>query len=196
MRIGVTIDEVLRDFIGQLIHTYEKYINTVDIDENDVKSFDLLNYFKFNNIEAMNDFIYKEAALEIFGHADQMSPNLMNHFNSFITDIIDEEEHEIKIISREADKSIPSTFFFLSKLGCRISKVEFVTKYENMWDNVDILITATPKALETKPNNKISIKINSSYNTDIESDYEYNGLIDLINDEDGYNKIIKTTKQK
>ncbi len=196
MTIGITINEVLRDFIGQLTYTYEKYIKETDINEDDVKSLELLDYFKFDNVEAMNHFIYKEAALEIFGHADQKTPNLINHFNEFISNILDEEEHEIVIVSREADKSIPSTFFFLSKLGCRIPKVEFVTAYEDKWNNVDLLITANPKALEMQPKNKTSIKIKTSYNEDSKADYEFDSLIDLIRDEDAFDVIIKKAKKK
>jgi hypothetical protein len=31
------------------------------------------------------------------------------------------------------------------------------------WDGIDVLITANPKALESKPEGKISIKVNASY---------------------------------
>ena len=106
-RIGITLNEVLRDFIGQLAYTYEKYIGDFDLTEDQITSFDLIEYFKFDTIDKMNKFIYDEAALEIFGHADQLHDNIMNSFNNLIMDIEDEEEHEIEIVSREIIKSIP-----------------------------------------------------------------------------------------
>jgi hypothetical protein len=70
-------------------------------------------------------FLYTEASLEIFGHADQLSDGLINHFNIFLGEIKD-EEHQIEV-SREVEKQ--STFFFLSKTGCKIENIRFVTDY-------------------------------------------------------------------
>lgn len=192
MKIGIDINEVLRDFIGQLAYTYEKYIGEVDIDKNPVDSFDLINHFKFKTIDEMNKFLYLEASLEIFGHADQLHENLMNQFNMFLMDTKDEEEHEIIITSKEVAKSIPSTYFFLSKLGCRAEQINFVQNYEDIWDNVDLLITANPIALETKPNDKISIKINSSYNKESKSDFQLDSILEFIKDNELRDKILNT----
>lgn len=192
MRIGIDINEVLRDFIGQFAYTYEKYIDKVDIDENPVDSFDLMNHFKFNTIDDMNKFLFLEASLEVFGHADQLHDNLMAQLNMFLMDIKDEEEHEIIITSKEVAKSIPSTYFFLSKLGCRADKIIFVDKYKDIWNGVDVLITANPTALETKPNDKISIKINSSYNKTSKSDFQLDSILEFIKDDNLRDKILNT----
>jgi len=192
MKIGITINEVLRDFIGQLNYTYSKYINDTDITEADVTSFNLIEYFKFDDINQLNRFLYLEAPLEIFGHADQMSDGLINHFNTFLMDTKDEGEHEIILISREIEKSIPSTLFFLSKTGCRAANIKFVTSYSEKWDDVDVLITANPQTLENKPNGKISVKVNASYNKNTPSDYEIDSILDFINNEELRVKILNT----
>jgi hypothetical protein len=192
MRIGIDINEVLRDFIGQFAYTYEKYIGEVDIEKNPVDSFDLMNHFKFDSVDEMNKFLFLEASLEVFGHADQLHENLISQLNMFLMDVKDEEEHEIIITSKEVAKSIPSTYFFLSKLGCRADKVIFVSKYEDIWDNVDLLITANPKALETKPNEKLSIKINASYNNNSKSDFELDSILEFIKDSEVREKILNT----
>jgi len=192
MKIGITINEVLRDFIGQFAYTYNKYIEEIDITNDDVTSFNLIEHFKFDDINKLNRFLYLEAPLEIFGHADQMSDGLMNHFNNFLTDIEDEGEHEIILISREVEKSIPSTFFFLSKTGCRIKKIKFVLNYDEKWDDIDVLVTANPQTLELKPSGKISIKVKSSYNKDVVSDYEIDSILDFINNEELRNRILNT----
>jgi len=80
MKIGITINEVLRDYIGQVTYTYNKYIAPCDIKEGEVTNFNLIEFYKFDDITKLNTFLYLEAALEIFGHADQVSDGLMNHF--------------------------------------------------------------------------------------------------------------------
>jgi len=192
MKIGISINEVLRDFLGQLTYTYEKYIAETDVEEGTITELDLMKYFKFNSVDDMNKFLFDEAALEIFGHADQAKENLMTKVNMFLMEIKDEEEHEIEIVSREVNKSIPSTMFFLSKLSCRADRLRFVMKYEDYWDGLDVLITANPTALEAKPEGKISIKINTSYNKDSKSDFELDSLIEFMSDEKLRDKILNT----
>ncbi len=192
MKIGITINEVLRDFIGQFAYTYNKYIEEIDITQEDVTSFNLIEHFKFDDVIKLNRFLYLEAPLEIFGHADQMSDGLMNHFNTFLSDMIDDGEHEIILISREIDKAIPSTLFFLSKTGCRATNIKFVTRYEQKWDDIDVLITANPQTLDVKPSGKISVKVNTSYNTNSPSDFEIDSILDFINNEDLREKILNT----
>jgi len=196
MKIGITINEVLRNFIGQLAFTYEKYVGDIDITEEDVTNFNLIEFFKFDDINKLNSFLYLEAPLEIFGHAGQMSDGLMNHFNNFILEMRDDGEHEVELISLEVDKSIPSTFFFLSKLGAKIPNIRFVNKYEDKWNGIDVLITANPKTLECKPSGKIGVKVNCPYNKETKSDYEVNSLLDFIKNESLRNKILSTTITK
>lgn len=201
MKIAISINEVLRDYIGQFIYTYEKYIvpdlekdgkKVSEVNIEDVTSFNLMDHFEFEDINKLNTFLYKEAPLEIFGHADLMSDGLMIHFNRFLSDIKDDEEHEIELVSREVDKSIPSTFFFLSKTACMIDKIRFVKHHEDEWGDADVLITANPTSLSSKPNGRTSIKINTSYNHNVNSDYEINSILEFINDEELRNKILNT----
>jgi hypothetical protein len=191
MFINVSINEVLRDFISQLTYVYDKYIGPSNIKEGDVTNFELMNFFKFDSKFEMSKFIYMEAPLEIFGHADLMSDNLMNHFNYFIEEMKDEEIN-VKLVSREVNKSIPSTLFFLSKTGCRAQDIHFVDDSKKEWDNADILITANPDALINKPNGKISVKIKASYNKDIAADFELDSILDFIKDENLRTKILTT----
>jgi hypothetical protein len=195
-RIGITLNEVLRDFLGQLEYTYEKYIGPIELNEDSVKSLDLLDYFEFEDKHQLNKFLYQEASLEIFGHADQIEDNIMNDFNQFIMDIEDDEEHELELVSREFDKSIPSTYFFLSKLACKIKNVRFVKEYEEFWDGVDILVTANPIALDLKPENKTSVKIESSYNKNSESDFTFDSFRAMLKDEDSHMRIFNNIQLK
>lgn len=192
MKIGITINEVLRSFVSQFAYTYDKYIGPTDIKEEDVTSFNLIDFFKFDNIDKLNSFLYLEAPLEIFGHADQISDGIMNHFNNFIMDIKDDGEHEIELISREVNKAKPSTMFFLSKTGCQADNIRFVGNYENKWDGVDILITANPQTLECKPSGKVSVKVKTPYNKDVSADYEIDSILDFIKDLELRDRILNT----
>lgn len=191
-RIGISINEVLRDFLGQMIYTYNKYISETKIKETEITSFNLLEFFKFDSHHDLNKFLYVEASLEIFGHADQVSDGLINHFNHFLMDIKDDGDHEIELVSKEANKSIPATFFFLSKTGCKIEKIRFIQDSAMEWDGVDILITANPDAIRNKPHNKISVKVNTSYNKDVTADYQIDSILDFIKDESFRNKVLNT----
>lgn len=190
--IGIGLDEVLRDFIGQFEYVYNKYLNgNLDTREVPVTSFDLINYFPFTGgTDEMNMFLYEEAALEVFGHADELHTNLINRLNIFLMDVQDDEEHEIWLVSREAVNSIPATFFFLSKTGARFDRIKFVQKYSEEWDGIDVLITANPRVLACKPEGKISVKVKASYNEESPADHEIESLFDFMDHEDTRNNIL------
>ena len=190
MKIAITINEVLRDFTGQLSYIYNKYVDRdFSLVDTPVTEWDLLEYFKFKDTKELNSFLYTECSYEIFGMADQLHDNVIAKLNEFMVDVNDYEEHEVILISREANKSIPATLFFLSKLGFSGNDIKFVKNYEDKWDFVDVLVTANPIALETKPEGKISVKIDSMYNKDVESDYTLLDVMELFNNEDKLEKI-------
>jgi hypothetical protein len=64
MKIGISINEVLRDYIGQITYTYDKYIADSNIKEGDVTNFNLLEFLNLKIL--INMFLYTEASLEIF----------------------------------------------------------------------------------------------------------------------------------
>lgn len=185
MVIGISVDEVLRNFLDRFSLIYQKYDYTnqeVDFINNPVKDPELLNYFTaFKDKDELNKFMYDECALEIFGHAGQLRDNLMNNINKFLIKLEETElDIKVRIVSREALNSIPATYFFLSKTGCRINDIKFVPRYEDKWDHADILFTASPKALENKPDGKIGVKVNCSYNEHVASDFEIDRIEDVL----------------
>jgi 5'(3')-deoxyribonucleotidase len=194
MKIVISINEVLRDTLAQMDYTYTKYLGEGDytIKKDDITSFNLSDHFTFSSKSELNKFLYEEASLEVFGHADQMYENLMTRFNMFLVDIEEEEEHTVELVSREYLKSIPSTLFFLSKLGCRASNIRFVKQNEEEWGDADVLITANPIALENKPNDKVSVKIKAPYNKNVIADFELDSILDFIKDATLRDKILNT----
>jgi hypothetical protein len=204
MKIGISINDVLRAYTEQISYVYGKYMlygleegvdskdteklkeiqdlrDRYDVTKNYLTDFDLVEYFDFEDVSKLNDFLYREASLEIFGHADELHNNLMSRLNAFAMDIEDDEEHELELVSRDVYKSIPATHFFLSKTACMVKNMRFVNEPEDKWDGLDVLVTANPKALKSKPDGKIAIKIKTTYNEDVDADYSFDTLIDMIN---------------
>jgi hypothetical protein len=57
-----------------------------------------------------------------------------------------------------------------------------------VWDQVDILLTADPILLLEKPEGKLVVKFNTSYNKQIDTDLEINSLSE-------FDQIIKKIKE-
>lgn len=213
-KIGIDINGVLRDTIGKFDQLYEKHLiessdepfagNTYELDMSgntelielesesfeykkisDVDSLELDKHFSFKSKEELFNFMYEEYAMELFGHAPSTEMTTFNMLNDLYYELRD--ENELLIVSSEIGKSKPASLFFISKFGCLLEKVLFfsdVTK-NNMWNQIDILLTADPNLLLEKPVGKTVIKFNTSYNKHIESEYEISSLSE-------FGEIIKT----
>lgn len=153
-----------------------------------VTSLDLENHFLFKDKDELYSFMYEDYTMELFGHApstEMMTFNLLNDIYYNLRDT-----HDLIIVSDEIGRSKPSSLFFLSKFGCLVEKIFFyseITK-NNMWNDIDILLTANPRLLLNKPSNKIVIKYITHFNKDIESEYSISSLSEF---EDKLKKIIK-----
>ena len=117
--------------------------------------------------------------MEIFGHAASVEYTGMNDLNDFYLDY--RETNEIIIVSDEIGKSKPATLFFLSKFGCLIENIKFYSEQtkKDIWNSIDVLLTANPDLLLNKPDNKVVIKYETSYNQDIKSDFQIKYLKEL-----------------
>tara|TARA_B100001287_G_C22684966_1_gene532783 strand:+ start:2820 stop:3443 length:624 start_codon:yes stop_codon:yes gene_type:complete len=199
MKIGITIDGVIRDFITKFELVYDKYYPIIDeetgenkIIERDIKDLDLLKYFEFSGgTQQLNKFMYVDASLEIFGHAGEVKLNSVEHLNQ-LHNMIEDMGHTPIIISKELNNSKPATLFFLSKLSSKVNNIKFVRDYVNKWEHVDVLITASPETLDTKPNNKVSVKVINTYNKNNNSDYTVVDLKELLEDKSMLEKILST----
>ena len=153
-----------------------------------VTSLDLENHFLFKDKDELYSFMYEDYTMELFGHApstEMMTFNLLNDIYYNLRDA-----NDLIIVSDEIGRSKPSSLFFLSKFGCLVEKIFFyseITK-NNMWNDIDILLTANPSLLLNKPSNKIVIKYITHFNKDIESEYSISSLSEF---EDKLKKIIK-----
>ena len=181
MRIAIDINNVIRNTFLKAEQIYQKYyIDNIDDLDNEfdyglnlpvTDLSNLIENFKFPDVESLFKFFYEEFPMEIFGHSPSMENNTFNTLNEIYETLRD--DHDILIISDEISKSKPATLFFLSKYGCLIEKVKFFSKVtlNSVWDESDLIITSNPELLDNNPKNKIMVKVNSTYNQNSSGDY-------------------------
>jgi hypothetical protein len=190
MKIGVEINGVLRNTLGKIQQEYQKwYIDNPFKEESefeyqvksDVTSLNISEHLAFKDNDELYNFLYKEHTMEIFGHAGSVEPNGLLDLNNLYLELRD--EHEFIIVSDEIGKSKPASLFFISKFGSLIEHVLFYSEItiDNLWSNVDILVTANPKLLLNHPENKTLIKYETSYNSDTEIIHKIKSIKDLKN---------------
>ena len=185
LRIAIDVNDVLRDFTRQFANMYKKIVDpSFDIEYENINDFDFINIFPFydnnGNIDTMlfNKFKYEDCSFEIYGRAEAMDRMLPSEFNLWTQNTMrnfdDEKLPEIIIFSPfEMNLSIQSTLSFLARFGIRTRKIIFPSDSLKMWEECDIMITANPNLIEATPENKISFKIKTPYNTDVKGTYDY-----------------------
>jgi hypothetical protein len=187
MRIGIEINGVLRDTLGKIEQTYQKFLidKTDGIEDNEsfeykmtypINSLTLNEHFSFPDDDELYSFLYEEFAMEIFGHAQSSEYNTFIDLNEIYISLRD--NHDLLIVSDEIGKSKPASLFFLSKFGCQLEKVKFYSNstINSMWNEIDVLLTANPSLLLDYPSDKTLIKYNTDYNKNVTSEYEINKI--------------------
>jgi len=144
-----------------------------------ITSMNLIEHFKFKTSEDLYNFFYVDFPMQIFGHSPSMENNTFNVLNDYYESLRD--NNEIFVISDEIGKSKPATLFFLSKYGCLVENIKFYSKITllNTFDEFDVIITSNPDLLELKSKDKIIIKVNTTYNSDFNSNYNINEITEL-----------------
>jgi hypothetical protein len=206
-RRGIEINGVLRDTIGKFTQVYEKHMieesddgnKTYEIDLsgnteentvennfeykiiNEVTSLELMSHFAFKDSDELYSFMYEDFVMQIFGHAGSTETFTFNELNDFYINFRD--EYEIIIVSDEMGRSKPASLFFLSKFGCLIENIKFYSNstLQNMWDGLDILVSANPKLIENAPENKTIVKYETPYNKNVKCESE-NDELKILNE--------------
>jgi len=203
-KIGIEVNGVLRNTLGKIQQTYEKFLiennsteKTYILDESgntesiiqeeefeyevlgNIDSLNLLNHFKFKSDDELYEFLYQEFSMQIFGHAESSEMHTFHTLNDIYLKY--RNTNDIVIVSDEIGKSKPATLFFLSKFGCQIEKVKFYsdTTKNSIWDEVDVLVSSNPSLIEDHPENKVVIKFNTQYNKTNKSEHEISSLKEL-----------------
>jgi hypothetical protein len=144
-----------------------------------VTSLDLKQHFAFQNEEEYYSFLYEEYCMELFGHTPSTEMTTFVDLNELY--INNRKECDFMVLSDEIGKSKPATLFFLSKFGCELEKVFFYSNItlNSIWNEFDVLLTANPNLLLNHPKDKIVIKFETEYNTDIKKEYSITKLKEL-----------------
>jgi hypothetical protein len=188
MKIGIELNGVLRNTLEKIQQQYEKwYINNPFNEENeveykvisDVTSLNLREHLYFKDDEELYSFLYQEHTMEIFGHAGSTEYNSMQDLNDFYMN--NRDKHDIYIVSHEIGKSKPASLFFISKFGSLIENIMFYSDatINNMWNTIDVLITANPLHLNNPPDDKILIKYETIYNLEINTKFTIKKIKEL-----------------
>lgn len=153
LRIGIEINHVMRNLNRQLIKYYQKDIDpTLDDTEIDIRNEDVLDkYIKFKNKKAKNQFLTVDYAYEIFGCAKTSDNRLTEHFVQWQYDVTNYDKDDIEIVlfsMNEAELTIQSTLFFLSKIGTRVRKILFPKSVREIEDECDVVIAASDFLLD------------------------------------------------
>jgi len=140
--------------------------------------------------EQYNRFMYEDYLFEIHGAAPKLYPQLDLDVNNFLQKY--ENTADFTIISIENRFSIPPTLFFLSKISSRVKNYKFVDNINEIWKEVDVLITTDPAILKLgQPWGKKIIKLKRPYNENInEGSVEVLQVVDLIENKE-FQKLIK-----
>ena len=196
MKIAIDLNDVVRDFSNNFVRYYiEGYDHTFDLTDFEFWSNDMQAVFPFKSQNSYFNFVYNDYAFELYGKCPTCTKNLSSELNDWtekvIKDLDIEEEIEIMFVSpMEYGLSIGNTYFFLSKIGTKIREAYFPSDSQTIWDKCDVLITANPKLLATKPEGKISVKIKTDYNKESEADYTFKDLSTFVSDSKHIEKII------
>ena len=190
MRIGIELNGVLRNTLGKIEQTYQKFLidKTEGIETEDefqykinhpIDSLDLAKHFLFQDSDEMYRFLFEEFPMEIFGHAQSSEYTTFNDLNEIYFN--QRDKHELIIVSDEIGKSKPASLFFLSKFGCLFESVKFYSNSTifSMWNEIDVLLTANPDLLLCHPDDKLIIKFETDYNKEINTMYKINSIKEL-----------------
>lgn len=187
--IAIDINDTIRDNLYQFRKVYQKFIDpTFEIELEDISDYDFYNIFPFENRDAYNEFKYVDCPFELYARAECCDKNLLIKLNDWLNNTLrDFEEEDIPnvmyVSPMEMGLTIQSTLGFLNRICTRVREYYFPTDSLTIWDRCDILITANPKLIENCPENKTVLVVTTPYNKNIESNYRFKSLMDIINDE-------------
>jgi hypothetical protein len=197
MKIAVDLNDVLRDYTANFGEYFKKgYDQDINLDELEITTNDLSQVFPFKSRYDYEHFVYEDFAWELFAKCPSCDRGLGAAFSNWITKTITNidvnEEIEVVIVSpMEYGITIPATYWFISKLGCRAREIYLPTDSTTIWDKCDVLITANPNLLELKPEGKKTVKIKADYNADCPADFEYNNMLEFLSEDGNTEKLTK-----
>lgn len=184
IRIGIELNNVVRNINYQVMKYYKKDINP-EFDETTISAnkTSIIEDLNFDS-KARNEFMFVDYPYELFGCARVVERNLSVTINDWLISLADEDvDYDVSFFSQhENDLSIPSSYYFLSKIATRVRTTHFPTNDENIWDLYDVIVTTDPKLVESKPEGKRVILIEKEDNKEAikNADYSFESLSKAI----------------
>lgn len=195
MKIGIELNNIVRDLNKQIIKYYKKDINQSFDDKNvNYNVTNVIDSIDFKSKKAKFEYMYVDYPYEIFGCAPTTHRNLAVTINNWLISLGNKEDdrYDVKLFSlKEEALSIQSTYYFLSKIGCRVREMFFPKDGVEMWDKCDVIITLNERIIDNKPEGKVVVLINKDDNKNLQEkvDLHYDSLFDLISDTEFINKV-------
>ena len=195
MKIGIELNNIIRDINFQLVKYYKKDIDKSFNDEDfDYNITDVLPKLKFKNKKAKYEYVYVDYPYEIFGCANAMDRKLNVTINNWLISLHEREDDKYEVCAfsdKEESLTIQSTYFFLSKIGSRIREMVFPINVTEMWDKCDVIITNNKDLIKSKPQGKVVVLINNNDNSKWKKkcDFNYDSLMELLEDENFIDKV-------
>ena len=195
MKIGIELNNIVRDLNKQIIKYYKKDINQSFDDKNvNYNVTNIIDSIDFKSKKAKFEYMYVDYPYEIFGCAQTTHRNLAVTINNWLISLGNKEDdrYDVKFFSlKEEALSIQSTYYFLSKIGCRVREMFFPKDGVEMWKKCDVIITLNERIIDNKPEGKVVVLINKDDNKNLQGkvDLHYDSLFDLISDTEFINKV-------
>ena len=195
MKIGIELNNIVRDLNKQIIKYYKKDINQSFDDKNvNYNVTNIIDSIDFKSKKAKFEYMYVDYPYEIFGCATTTHRNLAVTINNWLISLGNKEDdkYDVKLFSlKEEALSIQSTYYFLSKIGCRVREMFFPKDGVEMWNKCDVIITLNERIIDNKPEGKVVVLINKDDNKNLQGkvDLHYDSLFDLISDTEFINKV-------
>ena len=79
MEIAISINGVVRDLFGKIKQVHKKYYDS-DVEE-ELNYENINELLNFKNDDELLEFLYREAPMEIFGHATEIKNNFIRSLN-------------------------------------------------------------------------------------------------------------------
>jgi hypothetical protein len=173
MNVYISLDGVLRNTIQKFDYHYnDAYLSGELSEENTfeygvtepIQNDNLLDSYKFQSQEEFEFFLFIEYPIEIFGHAGLSYSTTFTDLHKIMHE---NKNHNFTLVGLdELGKSKPATLFFLSKNGFLGNNIKFIKSDEikDTWDKCDVWITDNKKIIDLCPEDKTTIKFNTTYN--------------------------------
>jgi len=192
-KIGICIDGVIRNRFEQFDRMYRKkfikneglvqmnenfeYVSEDESEDEDKRlstlekslihlpmtTYDLKNHYEFDSEVEYEKFM-EDYSLEIYGSAPQIhrSMDVVNRLQHIGEN---EKWFSTSLICPGSEQLVTATFYFLTKNACRIKNIVFSDYSKDVWEEFDVIVSDCPDILDSKPADKISIKITQDYNS-------------------------------